>query len=805
LRVHPANKVTASSLLPFPRNEFFIGREEQLQQLLDQSLFDPNHHKRMSLYGLGGCGKSAFALEFAYRALKRDASLLVFWVPAFSHESFELAYREIGSYLRVPGISNNNADIIALIKETLSSGSLGDWLMIVDNADDLSIKFGTTNGSPASVQLSDCIPYSNRGSVLFTTRSKDVAEELTPKCLLGLNDLSKAEARQLLARRVTKQALLNGETAVDELLETLTYLPLAIVQAAAFINNNHITVSEYRSLFRHPGSEAELFREHFEDPSRYQDMDNTIATTWHISFNQLRRQNPLAAKYLSFIACIDRFNIPLSLLPHEGSPVQQTRAVGSLIGYAFITERQKTGDEHSGDRFFDMHRLVHMASIGWLNEHGERVNWINSAVARLEELIPIGGHMEKKEFWSMYLSHAIYVSGLDEVGQLVKGSLLDRVANRQTGLGQYSAATATFRQTLSIRFECLGLEHPDSLTTMNALAIVHNNLGKFKEATELHRRTLGRRKKVLGPDHEDTLQSMNNLALGLRNEGKYIEAETLYKQTLERQKTLFGPKHTGTLFSMNNLAELLAIHGKYEEAERMYKDADKIQRELYGDMHPTVLLTQYNLARVYERVLGDADGWSESDFREVLKLQEEVLGPNHPDTLTTLHSLAALRARLGHFQEAEAMFRRILAEREITLGPKHIATVQAVYALAHTLRDQKCWKEALALFERAGDGYIACLGDKHPTFKACVVQIAKAHTAVYAEENPPTDEPFKLPPYEPLKPMTMEYEGHPEGNHEPWDQDLLLDSGVEIEPTSSGKTSRLARSLAKIGMKKLLH
>jgi transcriptional regulator with AAA-type ATPase domain len=87
MKFHAANNVPASSLLPFPRNEFFIGREEQLQQLLDQSLFDPNHHKRMSLYGLGGCGKSAFALEFAYRALKRDASLLVFWVPAFSHES----------------------------------------------------------------------------------------------------------------------------------------------------------------------------------------------------------------------------------------------------------------------------------------------------------------------------------------------------------------------------------------------------------------------------------------------------------------------------------------------------------------------------------------------------------------------------------------------------------------------------------------------------------------------------------------------------------------------------------------------
>jgi hypothetical protein len=81
--------------------------------------------------------------------------------------------------------------------------------------------------------------------------------------------MSKVEARQLLAQRIAKQALLNNELAVNELLEILTYLPLAIVQAAAFINNNDISVSRYISLFRQTGSETKLFSEHFENPSRY--------------------------------------------------------------------------------------------------------------------------------------------------------------------------------------------------------------------------------------------------------------------------------------------------------------------------------------------------------------------------------------------------------------------------------------------------------------------------------------------------------------------------------------------------------
>ncbi|KAH8586097.1 heterokaryon incompatibility protein-domain-containing protein [Bisporella sp. PMI_857] len=62
--------LTVSSLLPFPRNELFIGREDQLQYL-EQFLLFPNTHRRMTICGLGGCGKSALALEFAYRALAR--------------------------------------------------------------------------------------------------------------------------------------------------------------------------------------------------------------------------------------------------------------------------------------------------------------------------------------------------------------------------------------------------------------------------------------------------------------------------------------------------------------------------------------------------------------------------------------------------------------------------------------------------------------------------------------------------------------------------------------------------------------
>jgi hypothetical protein len=173
--------------LPFPRNEVFVGREDELASLKQILLSNSTTrtHRRMTVHGLGGSGNSAIALELAYLAIFRDARYKVFWVPAISRESFELAYREIpvGVRLRIPGINDDNADVKKLVKNRLGSPSLGEWLMIVDNADDPEIIFGACN-EQNSARLFDWLPRSNGSSILFTTRSKKMAQLLTPDSVI---------------------------------------------------------------------------------------------------------------------------------------------------------------------------------------------------------------------------------------------------------------------------------------------------------------------------------------------------------------------------------------------------------------------------------------------------------------------------------------------------------------------------------------------------------------------------------------------------------------------------------------------
>ncbi len=70
----------------------------------------------------------------------------------------------------------------------------------------------------------------------------------------------------------------------------------------------------------------------------------------------------------------------------------------------------------------------------------------------------------------------------------------------------------------------LGDEHPDTLTSMNNLAVSYHSAGRLDEAIPLLEETLRLRKAKLGDDHPDTLASMYNLAAGYRSAGRLDEA-----------------------------------------------------------------------------------------------------------------------------------------------------------------------------------------------------------------------------------------------------------------------------------------
>jgi tetratricopeptide (TPR) repeat protein len=603
-------------LVPFGRNKQFIGRHSQLEELFAKlDLEDPEDDcQRVAIAGLGGVGKTQIALEAAFRVQKESPDRSVFWISATSAASFEKGLHDIGQALQIPGINEDKADVKSLVKTFLSQESAGRWLLIIDNADDIEILYGRANesnessGSPA---LADYLPFSRKGSILFTTRNLRAAVKQAGANVIILKEMSEGDSQELLQTSLIDKSLIGGEIVIAKLLDNLTRLPLAIKQAAAYMNENIMSIFDYLGLYEANDEDLiHLLSIGFEDQGRYREVKNPIASTWLISFRQISTRDPLAKKYLSFMSCVAQQDVPHSLLP-LATKREGLEAIGTLKAYSFITQRD------SQDSYY-IHRLVRIAMRNWLKTKNEFSLWSGKALIQVAKVFPFPGH-ENKATWTTYLPHAQSVLSFQEYSGDFEGSqrdLLFNVGNCFQISGKYKEAERMQRRALEMMEKVLGQEHPDTLSSMNSLAVVLRRQGKYEEAERMHRRALELRERVLGQEHKSTLRSMNNLAVALHSQGKYEEAERMHRRALELREKVLGQEHPDTQRSMNDLAVVLESQGKYEEAEQMH--------------------------------------------RRALELREKVLGQEHPDTLSSMDDLALVLESQGKYEEAEQTHRRAL-------------------------------------------------------------------------------------------------------------------------------------------------
>ena len=343
-------------MLPFGRNKDFVGRQSQLNRLITilHTKDTEEDCQRVALVGLGGVGKTQIALECAFQLQLISPTCSVFWVRASDKTSFDNTYRDIGHQLKIPGLGDDKADVKRLIKTRLSQERTGKWLMIMDNADDFELFYPNDNEDSESSALSEYLPFSTLGAILFTTRDREAATRYAGSNVIDIDEMEDTESRELLQRSLQNKQLLEDKESIAKLLKPLVNLPLAIMQAAAYLNAKCSTIAEYLGIYEENNDNViKLLSKNFEDLRRYPDTKTPVATTWLISFEQIRFRHPLAADYMAFISCVKEQDIPRDLLP-PATEFDKADALGTLKAFGFIKERVSGGSH-------DMHRLVHTA------------------------------------------------------------------------------------------------------------------------------------------------------------------------------------------------------------------------------------------------------------------------------------------------------------------------------------------------------------------------------------------------------------------------------------------------------------
>ncbi|KAJ7463316.1 hypothetical protein FB451DRAFT_1494313 [Mycena latifolia] len=723
-----------------PPTRIFHGRRtilDKIQQYFSQS---QGEQDICLLHGLGGAGKTQIALKFIEESASQFTN--IFLIDTSTVDTIDAGLKNIAATTSV-GDSAKNA------LQWLESRQ-DEWLLFFDNADD------------PKINLNNYFPQCSHGNILITSRNPGLC--VYAGVHFTVSDMEEMDAVDLLLRSAAQDSTDDTKEAAAHIVKVLYYLPLAIIQAGAFISKSG-NLHTYLALYE--CSKAQLLGRRLD-----QLHDNyvwTVYTTWQISFEQLSQEAKVFFQLCSFLhyqgisedifkhatnfkfqpssPSKEELELPLKVVSHfvrpsgEWDPLCFLDVITEIRAYSLINVDSKRN-------LFSIHPLVHEWTRSTVSNEAHRQCMIAitgmSLTESSEEAITLASP------WMLPHIDALMGDNLQPIPDF-----RHEYAKVYLCAGRLDKAETLLTMVFKQRRKVLGEDHPATLECMFWLAWTYEKQGKLKEAQELGVVVLKKRSDVLGHDHLDTLEAMGNLALTYHKLGRCQEAEEYGVLLLQRQKNHLDNTHLGSLRAMGNVALVFESLGKLREAEKLELVVLEKRRTVLGDSHPSTLIAMGHLAftysllrksqeaeelglRVLEKqrnILGDnhietlkavrnlgfiyykLGQWpgAEDLLLRVLEKQRNILGDNHPDTLNVMGCLGATYSKLGKLQAAAELEMVVLKQRRKILSDSHPATLLTMGNLAVTYKKLGRLQEAQELLVVALKKQMDILGDNHPS------------------------------------------------------------------------------------------
>ncbi|KAJ7460331.1 hypothetical protein FB451DRAFT_1371778 [Mycena latifolia] len=680
-----------------PPTRIFHGRRvilDKMHQYFTQSL---GKQDIFLLYGLGGSGKTQIALKFVEESASQFTD--IFLIDTSTIETIDVGLKTIAA---TKSVGDSSADGLQWLQ-----GEHNEWLLLFDNADD------------PKLDLNKYFPQCSHGNILITSRNPGLC--VYAGSYSHVSDMEAPDAVDLLLRSAAKDTTDYHRETAAQIVKVLHYLPLAIIQAGAFVAKSG-NLESYLALYAH--NRARLLNE--RPAQSHDDYAWTVYTTWQISFDQLSQQAKTFLQLCSFLHYqgisedIFKNASKYTLKPSGPSKVE--------LELPFKLLSQISGPSGFWDPFFFMDVTNELRAYSLINFDSEKNvlsihplvhDWTRTTLSNQEHhhcmIMIVGMSLAQLSDEDITLASQWMMPHIDVLMKGKSHGIVDFALDyAKVYLFTGNAKTAELLEltVLKGRKELLGEEHPDTLEAMYWLAWTYDELGKLKEAEELDLEVFQKRKNVLGDNHPQTLSVMGNLALVYNRLGKLKEAEELAAVLLQKQRNVLGPNHPDTLTTMGTLASIYKEQGNFQEAEQLEVVALEKWKKVLGDNHPDTMHTMGNLGVTYHR---------QGKFHEaevlglvVLEKRKNLLGGSHPDTLRSMGNLAGTYKELGRLQEAESLEVGVLEKRHVILGDNHPDTIRVMGTLAATYNQLGKLREAEELQILVLNKQKNILGNIHP-------------------------------------------------------------------------------------------
>jgi Tfp pilus assembly protein PilF len=671
------------------RTPVFTGRTRALAGLADRLAGGPV--AVVAVRGLGGVGKSQLALEYAHRERASGRCRVAGWVRADSPVTIAEDLAALAPLLGLPSdgtMGERAAGVVAAL------GAREDWLLVFDNAH-----------SPGDLQ--GWLP-GGAGHVLITSRERAWSGTAAQ---LDLDTFTRAESVAFVCQR----SGCDDTGAAGELAAVVGDLPLALAQAAAYIDGRSMTTAGYLGLYRDPALAVRL-RDAGLDSAEY---PASVAATWLINFTQLAQQRPAAVELLRLCALLDPDDINLDLLTtghdHAGQvlsralsdPLERTEAAGALAAASLVTV--------PADGHLQVHRLVQAVTVDQLDAD-QAAAWAGRALDLITAVFP--DDPEDHRTWPACAIAAPHVEAV--TGHAASSpALAPKVASLLGNLGIYllvsaqlTAARATLQRALAIEEAAYGPDHPQVAITLTNLGSVQQELGDLASARATHQRALAINEAAYGPDHPQVAITLTNLGSVQRELGELADARTTLQRALAIDEAAYGPDHPEVAITLTSLGIVQEELGELAGARATQQRALAIKEAAYGPDHPQVAITLTSLGIVQQQ-LGELAS-ARATQQRALAINEAAYGPDHPEVAITLGNLGIVQRELGELAGARATLQRALAIKEAAYGPDHPQVAITLSNLGNVQRQLGDLAGARATQQRALAIFQAAYGPDHP-------------------------------------------------------------------------------------------
>ncbi|MCX4478322.1 FxSxx-COOH system tetratricopeptide repeat protein [Streptomyces cellulosae] len=657
--------------LPRPRSPLFIGRDGELEKLRESVESNRGVVVAQMLQGLGGVGKTTLALHYAHAFKERYS--LIWWISAENHESVTSGLASLA--LRLNHLLGSTGSTSTEISEWAISWlqSHSDWLLILDNADSLDV-------------ISSIIGQTRGGHYLITSRVTVGWDSIASQ--INLDVLSVENSVELITRI---SGVAGEEECKKQIAIELGCLPLAIEQAAAYINYTKSSCARYLDLLVRVPAKA------FSAAADLGANSTTVAKTWQVTLKSIEDRDPLALRILRILAWVGSVDIPREVtysFADESFDVDS--ALGLLSAYSMVS---LSADSVS------IHRLVQAViraseeSLDTSSPHPHEEAAIG--IYNVLDLEPETA-IDSWPMWRRILPHIEALETRVTVSE-ASGALrtvLYFAARFLKAQGQAKHALRYAQKCVQMA-ECEGEKGSgglDLLSCRNILGGTLQAVGRHREAVEVFRSLVRDSDKTHGPVEPFTLSMKNNLASAYQDAGLMEEAIDLFERTLTEREENLPADDPGILTSRHNLASAYGIHGQLHRSIPLLERVVEDRSRLLGYDSVGALNSMSVLAEAYRKCGKLVQ--SANIFKRVLSTREEILDEEDPSILRARQKLADVYRQAGNAKRAVPLYRKNLEVIARVCGIDDPRTIEIGVPLAFAYQDAKQYDKAVLLLRR---------------------------------------------------------------------------------------------------------